>query len=67
MSRELFMTRINKGFYKATDIQADTGPYSLEDQQIQDIPVENVYAWVKTGAWKQKHFKKWLKAMRVIE
>jgi hypothetical protein len=39
----------------------------LTDEQIAAIPVEKVYEWVKTGAWKQRDFKKWLKVLRVIE
>ena len=39
----------------------------LSDDEIASIPCEKVYQWVKTGEWKQKHFLKWLKVMRVIE
>ncbi len=49
---------------KADDIKH---PNRLTDDQIADIPVEKVYEWVKTGAWKQKDFKRWLKVLRVIE
>jgi hypothetical protein len=65
-SHDLYQKRIAEKKYKATDMYHDTGPYALSTEQIQDIPVENVYMWVRTYEWKQRHFKKWLKAMRVI-
>lgn len=43
------------------------GPFALTTEQIMDIPIEKVYEWVKTDKWKMKDFKKWLKAIRVIE
>lgn len=49
---------------KARDIQI---PGRLTNAQIQDIPVEKVYEWVKTGQWSQRNFKFWLKVIRVIE
>lgn len=53
----------NKGI-KAVDIHHEG---LLTDDQIADIPIEKVYEWVRTGQWKQKHFKRWLKVLRVIE
>jgi hypothetical protein len=42
-------------------------PNFLTDDEIANIPIEKVYEWVRTGQWKQKDFKCWLKVMRVIE
>lgn len=56
--------RIEKQIFKADDIKHS---HVLTDNQICDIPIEKVYEWTKTGKWKQKDFKKWLKALRVIE
>lgn len=39
----------------------------LTDQQIGDIPLHLVYAWVKTGAWKQRDFLRWCKAVGLEE
>lgn len=39
----------------------------LSDNEIADIQIEKVYAWVRQGAWKTKDFNKWLKVIRVIE
>lgn len=39
----------------------------LEQNQIQDIPLEKVYEWVRTGKWKQKHFLRWAKAVRLTD
>jgi len=33
--------------------------------EIQDIPLEKVYEWIKTGAWNQKGWKRWLKALGI--
>lgn len=44
-----------------------TGPLAMTTEQIMDIPIEKVYEWVKTGKWRQQDFKKWLRAIRVIE
>lgn len=49
---------------KAEDIK-HAGRLTTED--IQDISVENVFMWVRTGQWKKQDFNKWLKAIRVIE
>jgi hypothetical protein len=49
---------------KADDIKHQN---VLTDDQIASIPVEKVFEWVKTGQWKQKDFRRWLRAMRVIE
>lgn len=43
------------------------GTLALSDEQIANIPIEKVYEWVRTGQWRQKHFIKWLKVLRVIE
>ena len=32
----------------------------LTEEQISSISVEKVYAWVRTGEWKQRDFIKWL-------
>lgn len=63
MSFEAMRERLKNG-YKADDIKHSS---FLTVGEIQDIPIEKVYEWVKTGQWKQKDFKKWLKALRVIE
>lgn len=39
----------------------------LSDDEIAGLDVDKVYSWVRQGAWRQKHFQKWLKVMRVIE
>ena len=39
----------------------------LTDDEIADLAIDKVYAWVRQGAWKTKDFNKWLKVMRVIE
>lgn len=61
---ELSQARIAKKGIRASDIKCKD---LLTQEQIQDIPIELVYAWVKTGNWSQKDFKVWLKALRVIE
>jgi hypothetical protein len=38
----------------------------LTDDEIADLPIENVHTWIMQGIWKQKDFKKWLKVLRVI-
>jgi hypothetical protein len=43
------------------------GSLALSDEQIANIPIEKVYEWVRTGQWRQKHFIKWLKVLRVVE
>lgn len=63
---ELRNQRLAKGKHHVDDIYHDNGLLALTQEQIQDIPIEKVYEWTKTGQWKQKHFKKWLKALRVI-
>jgi len=61
---EQIRTRIaNKGIW-AEDIKHKG---RLTDDEIATLPIENVYAWVRQGAWKPKHFNQWLKIMRVIE
>ena len=39
----------------------------LTDDQIADIPVEQVYQWARAGLWNQEDFKTWLRVLRVIE
>ena len=39
----------------------------LTDDEIASLDIQKVYSWVRQGAWKPKHFNKWLKVMRVIE
>jgi len=39
----------------------------LSEDEIASLDIEKVYSWVRQGAWKPKHFNKWLKVMRVIE
>ena len=39
----------------------------LTDDEIATLDIDKVYSWVRQGAWKTKHFNKWLKVMRVIE
>lgn len=56
--------RISKKGVRAEDIKH---PDLLTTEQIMDIPIVNVYMWVRTGAWKKKDFEKWLRAIRVIE
>lgn len=49
---------------KAEDIKyADR----LSDNQIADIPINNIYEWIRTGKWKKKDFETWLRVIRVIE
>ena len=55
--------RIESGKIHAEDIK-HAG--RLTDEEIARLPVEKVYAWVRGGEWKQKDFKKWLKALCVI-
>ena len=52
-----------KQLYKAIDIKSKLTP----DDHIADIPIALVYAWVRTGDWKQKDFQRWLRVLRVIE
>lgn len=56
--------RIKRKGFIAEDIKH---PTLLSTDQICDIPIENVYQWVKTDKWKKKDFEKWLRAIRVIE
>lgn len=62
--QEKAQVRISTKGIRADDIKHEN---LLSDQQISDIDVERVYEWVRTGAWKQKDFKKWLRVIRVIE
>jgi len=38
----------------------------LTDDEIACIPTEKIYEWIKTGQWKLKDYKVWLKVIRVI-
>ena len=40
---------------------------TLTADEIASLDTQKVYSWVRQGAWKTKHFNKWLKVMRVIE
>lgn len=51
-----------KGIY-AEDIYHEG---RLSDDEIATLDVAKVYGWVRQGAWRAKHFNKWLKVMRVI-
>lgn len=48
---------------KATMIYHSDTP----DSVIADIPLEKVYEWIRAGLWKQKHFLRWAKVVRLIE
>jgi hypothetical protein len=61
---ELIQARITRKGLRATDIKHKG---LLSQEQIQDIPIDRVYMWVRTGDWKQKDFNRWLKALRVVE
>lgn len=62
-NEEQIRVRINtKGIY-AEDIYHEG---RLSEDEIANLPIEKVYSWVRQGAWKTKHFNKWLKVMRVI-
>jgi hypothetical protein len=62
--QELIEKRIQNKGIKADDIKH---PTLLTNDQIASIEVEKIYEWVKTGVWKQKDFKKWLRVMCVID
>lgn len=47
---------LTKGI-RAEDIKH---PGRLTDEQIKSIPVDKVYAWVRSADWKQRDFIKWL-------
>jgi hypothetical protein len=61
---EEIQARITRKGLRATDIKHKD---LLSREQIQDIPIDRVYMWVRTGDWKQKDFNRWLKALRVVE
>ncbi len=48
---------------KATMIYHSDTP----DSAIADIPLEKVYEWVRAGLWRQKHFLRWAKVVRLTE
>ena len=52
--------------HKADDIKHG-GALALSDAEIQDIPPDLIFQWVRAGKWKLKDWNKWLKAIRVIE
>lgn len=54
---------LQKGKHKADYYRVPTVSYA----ELQELDPLLVYEWVKTGAWKMKHFKRWLVAIRVIE
>ena len=56
-------TRIDSGKIYADDIKHKD---RLTQDEIANIPVENIFMWVKTGQWKQKDFKKWCQVMCII-
>lgn len=60
---EKIQARIHTKGIKAEDIYH---PNRLSVEQIQDIDLDRVYEWIRTGAWKRKHFNIWLKSIRVI-
>jgi hypothetical protein len=57
-------TRIARKGVQASDIKHKD---LLTEQEIQFIDFDKVYMWVRTGDWKQKDFKRWLKALKVME
>lgn len=61
---EQMQIRIARKGIQASDIKRKE---LLTTEQIQDIPLDLVYMWVRAGDWKQKDFNRWLKALRVIE
>ena len=61
---ELIRARIARKGIQASDIKRQE---LLTEQEIQFIDFDKVYMWVRTGDWKQKDFKRWLKALRVME
>lgn len=52
-----------------TDVKADDIKHQnrLSDEDIAGIHIDKVYEWVRTGKWKQKDFRRWLRVIRVIE
>jgi hypothetical protein len=61
---EKMQERIARKGIQAADIKHSG---LLTAQQIQFIDFDKVYMWVRTGDWKQKDFKRWLKALKVME
>jgi hypothetical protein len=61
---EKMQERIARKGIQAADIRHSG---LLTQEQIQFIDFDKVYMWVRTGDWKQKDFKRWLKALRVVE
>jgi hypothetical protein len=61
---EQMQLRIARKGIQAADIKHEK---LLTQHQIQMLDLDKVYMWVRTGDWKQKDFKKWLKALRVME
>lgn len=61
---EMMQSRIARKGIQASDIKRKE---LLTTEQIQDIPIDRVYMWLRAGDWKQKDFNRWLKALRVIE
>lgn len=61
---EKIQERIARKGIQASDIKRRE---LLTEKQIQFIDIDKVYMWVRAGDWKQKDFKRWLKALRVME
>lgn len=61
---EKMQERIARKGIQAADIRHSG---LLTEKQIQFIEFDKVYMWVRTGDWKQKDFKRWLKALKVME
>lgn len=49
--------------YHAVQIKSDD---ILTTEEIANIPIQMVYMWTRSGAWKQKDFIKWLNAVKEI-
>jgi hypothetical protein len=63
-TNEQILCRIETKGIQAHDIKHKN---RLTDEQIAGIPVNLIYQWVRTGEWKQKDFRRWLKVMCVID
>lgn len=57
---DLIRARIESKGIRAEDIKHKN---RLTDDEIAAIPVQHVYEWVRTGQWKHKDFKRWLKVL----
>lgn len=63
-TKEQVRARIESKGVRSGDIKIQG---RLTDDEIATIPVEHVYEWVRTGQWKYRDFKRWLKVLCVIE